>query len=163
MNILKSLIIGAVMCLTTQAQFTGKTVSGSAVAVGITQPVTTPGVLQGVGFSTTSATGSIVYLYDGPPVISMPAYTNTVRYQSNVVTSYITTTGLTNTFTNSVQVVGKVPVAANPATPVQAFLTVMVPPAGEIISFETDNIFSKSLYISNNAAGLSYTIFYRLP
>ena len=163
MNILKSLILGAVLCVTAQAQFSGKTVSASAVPAGISTPVASAGVLQGVGFSTTSATGSLVYLYDGPPVVSMPAYTNVYRFNTNQVTTYITSTGLTNTFTNTVQMVSKQPIAANPATPIQPFLTVMVPPSGEVISFEADNIFSKSLFISNNIAGLSYTIFYRLP
>lgn len=164
MNKLKTLILGAVLCVGAYAQGSGKSFSTNGMAASTVAVVAGSAVTEYISLSTTSATGAIVKLYNGPTTVSIGAYTNVVRYPTNVVTSSISpSTGLTNTFTNTVQYVGRVLVPANPATPVPPSYIIAVPAAGEIISAEVSAAFPKGIYMENSAAGLTATIFYHLP
>lgn len=98
MNMKKLLsLIGLLTVLGLQAQIT---VVSNNIAAGTAVFINRACVLESLVLTSTNA--STVTLYDGSKTNIIGAYTNYTTFLTNKVTTYITTTGLTNTFTNQV-------------------------------------------------------------
>lgn len=119
-------------------------------------------ILENVILSTTNAAGAIVYLFDGNTTNVTGVYTNVTMYSTNRVSTWVTTTGITNNMTNTLLYINSVVTAAltNNAKPV---ITIFVPPSSQIINLDTSLIFANKITLSNTATGLNASLFYRLP
>jgi hypothetical protein len=135
------------------------------LATNVDSVATTPLVITKVTmWSTNTTTPSIVYLYDGWRLQTNTAYTNYTAARTAQVTSYITTTGLTNLMTNYVYKTTANAVSAGSAvqTPTATFIVPANSVAAPFVFDETLN-FGQRLSLSNSAAGLDYVIEYRSP
>jgi hypothetical protein len=120
-------------------------------------------VLQSLVLSTTNDTPTQVLVYDGAITNITAAWTNWTSYTTNVVYSYLTSTGTTNTVTNTVvfPVINPHAAATNNTVPIIAGVVtkqtpfVLTPPGG--------TIFTSRVTLSNNAAGVNAIVLYRNP
>lgn len=123
--------------------------------------LSTPKVVNSITLM--SLTNQIVRVYDNANTNlfhAHGAYTNFVTYNTNIVTSYVTTTGLTNTFTNTVLWTTSSAVAAgsNALAPVFTYAV----PAGNIpVTFMDSAIFSRGVAVSNMSTNISIIINHR--
>ena len=119
-------------------------------------------VLDSITLFTTNATPTLVYLYDGALLSTNAAWTNYTSYVTNLVYSYVTSLGTTNTGTNSVLYVQANPHAAATIN-VEPLVSLVVPANGDLVTYTppTPLVFSKSLVLSNSLIGVSGTISYR--
>lgn len=110
-----------------------------------------------------SATNAIIRIYDGAITNAVGAYTNYTVFSTNLVTTFITTTGLTNTFTNTVLFTSATAVAA--ATNNTPPIITLVVPANSItpITFNGPIAFTKNLTLSNDVGIVSCVINFRQP
>ena len=136
------------------------------MAVGIATISTQPGILTSLTAYSTNTSPTIVLLYDGYYLATNVTWTNYTTYTTNVVTSYVTTTGITNNLTNLVIKTVANPHAAVAGTVNTPFATLVVPAAsssGTItpIVFNDDFLFGKRLSFSNGATGLTLIGHYR--
>ena len=101
-----------------------------------------------------AGTNVITRIYDLPDtylVYTNTAYTNFVTYVTNQVNTFVTTTGITNSWTNTVKYVDVYTVAAstnNSYTPVATYAT----PSASIGTFTDRLVLNRGLTISNNVA-----------
>ncbi len=121
-------------------------------------------LIESITLSTTNTTAdTIVRLYDGYTTYTNAEYTRPLKYSTNIVTSYITSTGVTNQMTNtSLYVTTETVAAGSGASPVVAAIVI---PAGETITFTptTSMLIANRLTLSNNLAGTTAIITYRNP
>lgn len=123
-----------------------------------------PKVVTQISITTTNDTPTIIRLYDGAITNVTAAYTSYTGYSSNVVTSVITSTGTTNTFTNSVYFVAPVSNdAATNNTPVKIAGSVDKYNPLIIIPSNGAQYFLSRMTLSNNATGVSALVGYRSP
>lgn len=164
---MKKLFLSLIIGLTASvANINAAVVSGSMLATNADSVVSTPLVITKLTlWSTNTTTPSIVYLYDGWTLQTNTAYTNYTSARTAVASTYVTTTGVTNSFTNYVFKTTANPVAA--ATVVNnPTATFVVPTSGELLTIDNEEaglIFGRQLSISNSADGLNYVIQYRSP
>ena len=122
-------------------------------------------LLDNVVLYSTNTTPTIVYFYDGAITNVTAAWTNYTAYSTNQTYSYITSGGTTNLQTNTTWYVIANPRAAatNNTTPM---LTLVVPGSGtgQTLNFTPPipQIFAQRITVSNNLAGLSGVITYRV-
>jgi hypothetical protein len=126
-----------------------------------------PIVLQSITLWTTNtAAPTLVKFYDGHLITTNTAYTNYTAARTAVVSTYITSTGSTNTLTNYVWKTSANAVAAA-NTSRNPILTIVVPTAANgPITFPVDDtdpsvIFSRFVVVSNDATGLSFSATYK--
>jgi hypothetical protein len=99
------------------------------------------------------STNTMLYFYDLASTTltyTNAGYTNVSRYTTNLITTYVTSTGITNTLTNSVtytdvNVVGD---ATNTYSPIMTYAV----PASTITTFTDKLILSKGLTLTNSHA-----------
>lgn len=158
---IKSLVLGlALTCATAFGQ--GAYYSTNNLTAGAHTLVAVPATAFSLTLFSTNTAPTIVYLFDGAVTNVIGAYTNVVQYVTNQVTTYITTTGLTNTFTNRVlytdyQAMTASTNAANP------LVSLVIPPTGEIITYplSPNLVFARSIILSNALTGASVVLNYR--
>ena len=143
-----------------------QTYTTNNMSSGIATITTAPGLLTTFTAFTTNTSPSILYLYDGPYLITSAAWTNYTQYVTNVVTTYITSTGITNTLTNIVLATAPVVHPAQNGVVRTPIMTFVVPPAsigGGITTLKVNPAlqFGQSLTFSNSAIGLGLTATYR--
>lgn len=120
-------------------------------------------VIQQITLWSTNASPTMVYLRDGDLTYTNGVYTNFLRYTTNVISSYVGASGITNNQTNVNIVYVPQTIAANTNnTPVRA--TITVPASGVILTypFDPNLLFTKKLTLSNSAVGLNAVIQYRV-
>jgi len=136
--------------------------------------VSGPVILSKLILSTTNSTPTIVKLYDGGPTTVTPLWTNYTTFTTNLVSSVITSTGTTNTYTNKViYTVAKVNAAATNATvaklvfevdslnPVQWPLNIGFPSSDPYAGASVQ--FNSKITLDTSAAGVNAVIQYRSP
>lgn len=132
---------------------------------GIATVSTTGGILLSLTAYTTNIAPTFLRFYDGYYTATNGAYTNYIVYTTNVVTSYITTTGITNNLTNLVIKTVANPVAAVSGAPATPVLTLVVPgaPASGFAPLVWNDglIFGRRLTLSNSLTGLTILGTYR--
>jgi hypothetical protein len=132
----------------------------------------TPIVLRSIQLYTTNTLAStVVKFYDGHIITTNTAYTNYTAARTAVVSTYITSTGTTNTLTNYVWKTSANAVAAGNVTR-DPILTIVVPvvaggPVNYPVDFtdaETASIpFSRFMIVNTDAAGIGFSLNYRTP
>ena len=132
----------------------------------------TPIVLQNITlFTTNTLAATLVKFYDGHIITTNTAYTNYTAARTAVTSTYITSTGTTNTMTNYVWKTSANAVAAANTTR-QPILTLVIPiaTAGPITwpvdSGDGDNpsiAFSRFMVVTTDQTGASFSAQYRTP
>jgi len=145
----------------------GAVVTGTYVGAPTTNALVRTGyaIVSTVVLSTTNALGSMVHFIDNTnttTVITNAAFTNRIVYTSNLVNNYVTTTGVTNFFTNRVQIsqVVVAPAATNNLPHVAVYF---VPGPNLPQIYTLDAIFAKGIVISNSTPGVTIAATYRGP
>ena len=166
-NFFKLLFVTVLAAVSIQAQSYYTT---NNLAAGFHTISSTPAVLNSITVWTTNQTATIISLYDSFVVLTNSAYTNYITYQTNIVTTYITSTGVTNQMTNSLRYVGPNVVAASTnGTPVP-LISFTIPGSAVANSATTpftftppggSALFATRLALSNDQAGASALINYR--
>lgn len=136
------------------------------MAAGLATITTQGGILTTLTAYSTNQSPTYVRLYDGYATATNGAWTNYTVYTTNVVTSYVTSTGITNNLTNLViKTIANEHAALNgeAATPT---LTLLIPAASSngtlnLVTFDDPLLFGKRLTLSNSATGLSILAKYR--
>lgn len=157
----KIIAILGLFAFTTQAQLTKVDTNIPAtnkieIATGL--------VLQQITAYTTNATPTFLYLYDDFYFHTNAAWTNYTSAITNVVFSYVTTTGITNSYTNQMYKTFASEHAASEAvaTPIITLLVPGAPSGGTaLITFDEPALFANRMTISNSATGLNLLISYR--
>lgn len=145
----------------------GAVVTGVYVGAPTTNALVRTGyaLVSTVTLLTTNALGTMVHFMDNATasnVYTNNAYTNRVVYTTNLVNNYVTTTGVTNYFTNRVQISATtVAPAATNNLPYVAVFYVPGPNLPQV--FTVDSIFARGIVISNSTAGLTISANYRGP
>jgi hypothetical protein len=156
------LIIGLVaLTLNVNAQryyATNSLAAGDHQVLGPSSPI----VMSEITVYGTNAAPVLIHLYDGWLINTNAAYTNYTAALTDVVSTVITSSGSTNTFTNSVWKTTANAVAAGnvQATPVA---TLLVPATPDAQTYQLPLVFAKGLHVSNSTAGLSFVVKYRNP
>lgn len=157
-NLIKSFLVFTLTLVSIKADVA----VGSNVVATNTVVVNAAAILQNITLFSTNNVPTIVRLLDGNLTTVTGAYTNYIEYSTNVVSSYITTTGVTNIMTNTVLVM--IPSSHAAATNnTTAKMTLVVPANNVPITFSSVTIFNNKINLSNNLAGLSYVLQYRTP
>ena len=169
MKYILGLIAAVAMVVTSNAAVysTNNLASGTHVVL-----PSTPIHLQSITLWTTNTIApTIVKLYDGYVVRTNTAYTNYTVALSSVVSTYITSTGTTNTLTNSVWTTTANPVAAGNVT-TDPILTIVVPTASVgPVTWPVNNsngtaasvVFSRWLIATTDQTGISFVASYFAP
>ncbi len=163
-KLLSSLILAVSLQLAhgqaTQTYFTNNMSSGIATVA------TAPLILLNMTAWSTNSSPTILYLYDGYYTLTNGAYTNYTVYTTNVAVSYVTTTGITNQYTNTVLKTVANAVAAKSGEVASPTVTVVIPAApssgSALVTFDDMTVFGRRLTISNSATGLNLVARYRL-
>lgn len=122
-------------------------------------------LLESITLTTTNTVPTVVRLYDGDTTYITQAYTNYVSYTTNIISTYISVLGTTNTMTNTVLWNGLTGHAlATNNTPVIAAV-VANPGTLPVVTWTPTTAipFVNKLTLSNDAAGLNVIVRYRLP
>jgi len=154
------IILLAMACVTFQAK--ADVYVTNNMAVGISTPASVPVQLTRLTLFTTNLTATIVYLYDGFLTQTNNGYTNYVTSTTSQITLYTNTTGLTNTWTNTVITTSPNAVAARVNVLSTPLATLVVPPSPGVLDVNSSLLFGNRITLSNTAQGLSAVISYRL-
>jgi hypothetical protein len=160
---MKKLLLGLALtfCLNANAQsfFATNNLTAGAHTV-----FTTGKILESLTLYSTNTLPTLVYLYDGAITNVTGVFTNYTVYTTNVVSTVVTTAGITNTYTNVMlrYVPATVAAATNNALP---RYTLVVPPSSEVLTYALSPFASvaKGLTVSNALTGLSFVLQYRNP
>lgn len=158
----KLLIIGLtlVSCLVANAS----TFSTNNLAASTNHTIlTTPFKLESITLFSTNLTPTIVKLIDGWVVSTNTAFTNYVQFSSNVVSSVITSTGVTNQYTNTVLMIDPVITAATTNGSPYVQKTIVVPGNNTLITVQGPISFSRRLTVDSSLTGLSFVMEYSSP
>ena len=110
-----------------------------------------------------STSNTVIRLYDGALTNIVGAYTNYSTFSTNLVTVNVTTTGITNTFTNTVlYTLAQAVTAATNNTPPIATVLVPANPTVPVI-LNGPIIFTKYMTLSNDSGTVSAIVNYRQP
>lgn len=126
--------------------------------------IATPLVLEQLTAYSTNANVTTLYLLDGYYTTTNAAWTNYTSAVTNVVTTYITSTGITNSLTNAVYKTFPNPHAASTAvTPTLRAYQIPGAPTGgtSIIQINDSLVFGQRMTVSNSSAGLNILVQYR--
>lgn len=126
--------------------------------------VNAPIVLEQLTAYSTNQNVTTLYLLDGYYTTTNAAWTNYTSAITNVVTTYVTSTGVTNSLTNAVYKTFANPHAASTAvTPtLRAYMVPGAPTGGtSIIQINDSLVFGQRLTVSNSSAGLNILLQYR--
>lgn len=154
-KLLLALLIGA-------SSLQAAVVAVSNLAATNTAVIATPAIVQEITFFSTNTVPTIIQFFDGSLTVTNAAWTNYTASVSTEVEFYVTTTGITNTWTNTVIN----PVASEHAAETVArtpVFTAVVPANNVPITVPVWSRFTYSVQLSNNLAGVSGIIKYRLP
>lgn len=163
-NLLKYLaVIGMLVGLTASAQTQTATVSTSAAARNTM--ITNAARLLSVTIANDTAQPLTVKLFDAGYNASTnltwtnSAYTNTISYTTNIVTSYVTTTGVTNSLTNAgiFTVINSVSAATNSYPTVN---TLSIPASDSVVWAPTGGFLVSRGLIATNNTNCTITIQY---
>lgn len=149
-----------VLALAFGAQLHAAEYIGSNLVATNTAVVATPVIVSSVTVFSTNTVPTLVRLYDGALTNVTSAYTNYTTYTTNLIVNYVTTSGITNKYTNDViwRSPNVVAAATNNTTPTVSFVA---PAANVPLTITGPWIFGKSVTLSNNLAGLSVIMTYR--
>jgi hypothetical protein len=115
---------------------------------------------QTISVWSTNTAASLVHFYDGFMIKTNTAYTNYTAALTDVVTTVITSSGSTNTFTNSVWKTTANPVAAANTAAVP-LISLVVPAANVVATYNIPQTFVENIKMSNSAAGTSILLKYK--
>lgn len=124
--------------------------------------LTSPLILQSITLWSTNTSPTTVKFFDNWATSTNTAWTNLVVSVAAVVTNFVTSSGVTNSFTNTVQKVTSTAHAAAIVVPTP-ILTVTVPASGVLVTLDDPIFFTKRLTLDVSAAGLSFNMSYRNP
>lgn len=109
-----------------------------------------------------STNAAVIKLFDGPSTNVVAAKTNITTFPTNQVTTFVTTTGITNTFTNNV-LYTLVQSGAQVTNNVNPLLVTFVAANSAPLVLNTPFVCSSNLTYNISATGVSLSVNYRLP
>jgi hypothetical protein len=149
MNKMKSLILVALLALGVSVK--AETLSGSYATGSNVLKAAQSVYLNSVLLANGTGSAITLELFDAPTnalTYSVGAYTNTLSYVSNVVSTVVGITGHTNTFTNSILVTVPNPVSA--ATVAYRSITKATIPANSSLSIPLETVAAYGVFLTNN-------------
>lgn len=164
MKLMTKLMVIAALLLASVAFSAAKAATATAtVTTASTNSLITVGArIQSYVVANSSAATCTIKFFDAPSTsltYTNPAYTNYVSYTTNIVTSYVTYSGVTNSLTNSGLYSYSSTVAA--ATNNYRTIVTLTVPAGETVTYTpTDGTLVSFGLTSTNSTNAAITITY---
>lgn len=132
----------------------------NSMAAGLREVVAEAIVVNSIIVSGSSNT--MIRIYDGSVTNVIAAYTNVIRFPTNVVTTFIGPTGITNNWTNTVLTTTATAVgAATNNVPPLLVLAVFAGQPPQI--YNGPYLLTRTLNVSNDLGGLNMIVNYRQP
>lgn len=153
-NFCKVMLAGCVVAMAALAPYKAEAASISANYTTLSTNIllSTPATVSTIQVSASSSNAATVIFYDtayGSNVYAVAQNITRSNYVTNAVSTYVTTTGVTNYLTNTVLYTASVTNAANANTPMPAAATFTVP-AGLTTTFPVELVFSKGILVKVN-------------
>lgn len=153
-NFCKVMLAG---CVVAMAALVPNSAEAASISANYTQLstnslLTIPVTVSTIQVSASSSNAATVIFYDtayGSNVYAVAENITRSNYVTNMVSTYVTTTGVTNYLTNRVLYTASVTNAANANTPLPASATFTVP-AGLTTTFPVELVFSRGVLVKAN-------------